>query len=112
MDYSFLMEVVKAIGFPGVMFAVFVIYHKGTQRALDRSADNMADAINELKKNNIYTLREMTRTNDNFVKQMREITDTQAQVYSKMVTIENKIDNNQFCPVMRPDKKKVPGEQP
>lgn len=101
MEYGFFLDMVKTVGFPAVIFVVWFVSEKHHQKNRENDSKNTAQLVDELKKNNIYTIKEMSRSNDNFVAQMKEINGAQAETFSRLGAIEVKIDNNQFCPNMR-----------
>ncbi|OGI31335.1 MAG: hypothetical protein A2287_02775 [Candidatus Melainabacteria bacterium RIFOXYA12_FULL_32_12] len=69
-------ELVKNIGFPAVIFAIWYIYHK-----------SQAKIFEEVLKNNFSVLKDLLETNQ--------------QHTSLLTRIENKIDANLWCPFIK-----------
>ncbi len=72
----FIIELVKNVGFPAVIFAIWYIYHR-----------SQAKIFEEVLKNNFSVLKDLLETN---------------QEHTALLSrIENKIDANLWCPVIK-----------
>nr|BDD48253.1 hypothetical protein 3 [bacterium] len=69
-------ELVKNIGFPAVVFAIWYIYHKSQVKTFE-----------EIIKNNFAVLKDLLETNQ--------------QHTAILSRLENKIDANLWCPFIR-----------
>lgn len=69
-------EVIKNIGFPAVVFAIWYIYHKSQVKTFE-----------EIIRNNFAVLKDLLETNQ--------------QHTSLLSRIENKIDVNLWCPFIK-----------
>ncbi len=83
MEFTFLIEAVKAVGYPALIFAIWWMTNKQSNR-------NIEDLINNFKK-----------TNEEMLSEMKEMTDALQMNYSQLTRIELKIDQNQWCPMIR-----------
>lgn len=75
-ETAFFIEIIKNIGFPAVVFAIWYIYHKSQVKTFE-----------EIIRNNFAVLKDLLETN-------RQHT----AILSRM---ENKIDANLWCPFIR-----------
>ncbi len=75
-ETALLIELVKNIGFPAVIFAIWYIYHKSQVKTFE-------DVIN----NNFKVLKDLLETNQ-----------YHAAILSR---IESKIDTNLWCPILK-----------
>lgn len=76
-------ELVKLAGFPGVIFLIWYLYHRSQAKTLTTIIDQQA----EREKNNFELLREMLETNNYHA--------------AVLTRLEQQINNNQFCPIVR-----------
>lgn len=79
-EFTGLLPVIKEIGFPALIFAIWYFYHKDATKQL-------TDIINQ----NFKLLSDMFETN--------------LLQNAKLQVIESKIDNNSWCPIYRKYKK-------
>lgn len=75
-ETTLLVELTKNIGFPAVVFAIWYIYHKSQVKTFEN-----------IIQNNFQVLKDLLETNKN-----------QANLLSR---IENKIDANLWCPILK-----------
>jgi len=68
--------ILENIGFPALIFLIWYVYH-----------NSQVKAINKIIKNNFEILKQMLETNQN-----------NTGILSR---IENKIDNNLWCPILK-----------
>ncbi len=69
-------ELIKNIGFPAVIFAIWYIYHKSQVKTFE-----------EIIKSNFEVLKDLLETN---------------QYHAALLArIENKIDSNLWCPILK-----------
>ncbi len=67
---------VESVGFPALIFAIWYIYHQGQMKAFEL-----------IVKDNFEILKELLETN---------------QYHAALLSrIENKIDNNLWCPILK-----------
>jgi len=81
-ETTLLVELTKNIGFPAVVFAIWYIYHKSQVKTFEN-----------IIQNNFQVLKDLLETNKN-----------QANLLSR---IENKIDANMWCPILKKAIKKA-----
>ena len=75
-ETALLIELVKNIGFPAVVFAIWYIYHKSQVKTFE-----------EMMKRNFEVLKDLLETN---------------QYHTAILSrIESKIDMNVWCPILR-----------
>jgi len=75
-ETALLIELVKNIGFPAVIFAIWYIYHKAQVKTFE-------DIVN----NNFKVLKDLLETN---------------QYHAALLSrIESKIDTNLWCPILK-----------
>ncbi|GAB4327308.1 MAG: hypothetical protein Kow0037_00760 [Calditrichia bacterium] len=116
-----LLDFVKAVGFPGIIFVIWYLYHRSVEKnwEADRKSDNekwkqmfqQAEAnanrqfqlFHEAVKNAAESQKEQTARTYEILKDLTETVQYHAAV---LVRIESKIDNNQFCPVIKESFKK------
>ena len=75
-ETTLIIELIKNIGFPAVVFAIWYIYHKSQVKTFEN-----------IIQNNFQVLKDLLETNKN-----------QANLLSR---IENKIDTNLWCPLIK-----------
>ena len=75
-EIAVFIELVKNIGFPAVVFAIWYIYHKSQVKTFE-----------EIIRNNFAVLKDLLETN--------------RQHTSLLTRIENKIDINLWCPFIK-----------
>lgn len=75
-ETALIIELVKNIGFPAVVFAIWYIYHKSQVKTFE-----------EIIKNNFAVLKDLLETNQ--------------QHTAILSRLENKIDANLWCPFIR-----------
>ena len=71
-----LVPVIENIGFPAIIFAVWYIYHQAQVKAFEKIIQNNFDILKDLLETNQYHAALLSR-------------------------IENKIDNNLWCPILK-----------
>lgn len=89
-EAAFLIEVIKVIGFPAVIFAIWFIDHKSQEKQQKDTVEAFNKIIDEQAKReerNFNLLREMLETN-NF----------HGSILSE---IKEKINTNQWCPYLK-----------
>ena len=75
-ESAFFIELIKNIGFPAVIFAIWYIYHK-----------SQAKTFEEIIKCNFEVLKDLLETN---------------QYHAALLSrIESKIDTNLWCPILK-----------
>jgi len=76
MDVSNFLPIVENIGFPGLIFIIWYIYHKSQVKTFE-----------SLMTNNFTILKDLLETN---------------QYHAALLSrIESKIDSNMWCPILR-----------
>lgn len=75
-DAALIIELVKNVGFPAVIFAIWYIYHKSQVKTFE-----------EIIRNNFAVLKDLLETNQEHT--------------SVLSRIENKIDVNLWCPFIK-----------
>lgn len=89
-EASFLLEVVKVIGFPAVIFAIWYIDHKSQERKHEDTKALFLSLINNMEKNaqqSFDLLKEMLETN--------------TYHGGMLIKIEEHLRTSQYCPLMR-----------
>lgn len=91
-------ELVKAIGFPGVIFLIWYLYHRSENQKWEKNFKAQQEMIGNMLKEN------SKRAEDQFHlwKEMSESLMMQVTQISRMDT---KISTNQYCPILRGDVK-------
>lgn len=75
-ETALIIELVKNIGFPAVIFAIWYIYHKSQVKTFE-----------DIVSNNFIVLKDLLETN---------------QYHAALLSrIENKIDTNLWCPILK-----------
>lgn len=88
------MELVKAIGFPAVIFVIWYLYHQSQVKQWDSvSKSNMVFFDRILQERSTQDQRDYE-----LLKEVIEVLRYQGALVSRM---ETKIDNNQFCPLVK-----------
>lgn len=75
-ETALLIELVKNIGFPAVVFAIWYIYHKSQVKTFETIIQNNFQVLKDLLETNQYHAALLSR-------------------------IENKIDTNLWCPILK-----------
>jgi hypothetical protein len=86
-DFGFLLELIKAVGFPAVIFIIWYIYHKSQVEFYKQILNEQAE-----------------RENRNF-EVLRELTETIQATTAILSRMEYKIDSNTYCPITKEGKK-------
>lgn len=80
METHLIIELIKNIGFPAVIFAIWYIYHKAQAKAFENVINNNFKILKDLLETTQYNVAVLSR-------------------------IENKIDTNLWCPILRKELK-------
>ncbi len=83
-----LIELSKNVGTPILVFIIWVLYHKSSMKILERMIGNQS----EESKRNYEALKEITETNQ--------------CVLVALARMEQKIDTNTFCPLVKERRRK------
>lgn len=79
-DFSVFIELTKNIGFPAVIFAIWYIYHKAQVKSFEQMMNNNFQILKDLLETTQYNVAILSR-------------------------IENKIDLNVWCPLLKKELK-------
>lgn len=77
---NFYMELIENLGFPALIFIIWMVYHKAQVKSFEQLIENQS----EREKRNFNLLKEMLETN-------------QCQS-AAIARLEQKIEKNRFCP--------------
>ena len=80
MQEQFFIDLIKYVGFPGLLYLIWFFYHKSTMKIFESMIQNQFQTLKDLIETNQCTVAALAR-------------------------LEQKIDTNTFCPILR-DKKK------
>lgn len=86
-EYGFLIEIIKAVGFPAIIFIIWYLYHRSQVDFYKQILDEQAE-----------------RENRNF-EVLKELTETIQATTAILSRMEYKIDSNNWCPISREGKK-------
>lgn len=76
MDVATFLPIIESVGFPALIFVIWYVYHKAQVKTFEA-----------LLSNNFTILKDLLETN---------------QYHAALLSrIENKIDNNLWCPILR-----------
>lgn len=89
-EASFLVEIVKVIGFPAVIFVMWYIDHKSQDRKHEDTKETFEKLIENMEKN--------SNKHFDLLKEMLEINNYQGSLLIKM---EEHLRTNQYCPYVR-----------
>lgn len=88
------LKLVESIGFPALIFAVWYLYHRSQVKAWEAREASLAE-----------TYRAQTRQRDEHETRMFDLLNGQLEalqcLIGQMARVENKIDTNQHCPIVR-----------
>ena len=89
-----IVELTKFVGFPALVFAIWYFYH---QAQVEAFSENMKLQVKVFE---TISAGQSKREDQNYelLKEMLEIARYQAAILSRM---DNKIDTNQFCPLVK-----------
>ena len=91
---SFFMELVKNVGFPAVIFLIWYLYHESQVRLWTTTSENNAKIFERI-------LSERNLRDERDFDLMKGIVETMQFQGAIVARMEGKIDNNQFCPIVR-----------
>ena len=100
-DLSFAIELIKTIGFPALIFIIWVLYHRSEtakwENIFQQNRLDTEEKFHLLKQ--IFDQNERAREREfQLLKETTEMMHLHTGVLSR---VEQKIDTNQFCPVTR-----------
>jgi len=97
-------ELVKAFGFPALLFIVWYVYHRAENEKwkiyLEQVKDDHAKRFEEF--NRIIEQQEATR--NQIFKLLQDAIEATNYHSNIIARIEQKVDTNQFCPLVRKEK--------
>jgi hypothetical protein len=93
-QFQAFVELVKVLGFPAVIFAVWYLYHQSQAKAWTAREKAQFDMFSLIAKER--DVRD--ERNYEILKEMLEVSRYQSTILARMDT---KIDTNQFCPMVR-----------
>ena len=90
-EFPFLLEAVKAIGFPALIFAIWYFYHKSEVKAREQFHKAESERFQQI-------LAQMEARHTQTFELMKDAIKSVQHHTMILARIENKIDNSQFCP--------------
>lgn len=105
MEHAFYIELVKSIGFPALIFIMWLIYFRADAKKGGRRIEQQVKQF-EIQNQLLREFMERSLDNQKTIYEeqidlLKEITETLQYQAACLVRTETKIDNNQFCPVVR-----------
>ena len=82
-EVTFLLDIIKSVGFPGLIFLIWYLYHKSQVKTFEKLIEEQS----KREERNFSLLKDMLENN----------------IYhsSLLVKITEKLDSNQWCPVVK-----------
>lgn len=100
-ELSWLIELTKLIGFPAVIFGIWLISHLAHQKTIEALQKQSEETVNNLQSqyDRIITLqKEHTDRSFELLKEIARTNEVQCGVMAEMKTM---IQLNQFCPMVK-----------
>lgn len=93
-ESTFVIEIVKNAGMPALIFGIWFIYHQSQVRIWTANQELQTKVFDRI------STEQSKREDQNYelLKEMLEIARYQAAILARM---DNKIDTNQFCPLVK-----------
>jgi hypothetical protein len=94
MSLAQLIELIKYAGFPALVFMIWYLYHEAQVKAFGENMKLQVQVFQTISSG------QSKREDQNYelLKEMLEISRYQAAILARM---DNKIDTNQFCPLIK-----------
>jgi hypothetical protein len=91
---ALLIELIKYVGFPAVIFAIWYLYHQSQVRLWSENSKSNSEVFERiLRERSIRDARDYE-----LMKNQIEVAQMQAAILARL---EQKIDTNQFCPMVK-----------
>ena len=97
-EINFFIEIVKNVGFPAILYIMWYFYHKATVEMLQKNSNNQFENSN-------HQFQMMEKNSNNQFEILKSLLESNNSFISALARIENKIDTNQMCPLMREKRK-------
>lgn len=94
LDTAFLIEIVKAIGFPAVIFVIWFLYHKSQVEQQKQSSKDNVKMFTKI-------IDEQAQREERNYKLLKEMLETHQYHGALLSVIKEKIDTNQWCPYIK-----------
>lgn len=95
------LELVKAIGFPALIFVIWYLYHRGENLKWDQNFQSQRDMQRDMIQGMLKQNSEEREKQFLLWKDLSEILHMQT---SQLSRLETKISSNEFCPITRRQK--------
>lgn len=86
-EVTFLLDVVKSVGFPGLIFLIWYLYHQSQVKTFEKIIEEQS----KREERNFSLLKDMLENNQYHT--------------SLLVKITEKLEANQWCPVVKKESK-------
>ncbi len=97
-EFPFLIEAIKVIGFPALIFAIWYFYHKSEVKARESEVKAREQYHKSETERFQQILDQMEARHNQTFDLMKDAIKSVQHHTMILARIENKIDNSQFCP--------------
>jgi len=94
-------ELIKAIGFPALIFLIWYLYHRSENLKWEKSFQAQREMQREMIQG---ILRQNSEERESQLQRWKEFSETLYLQTSQLARLETKMSSNEFCPVVRRQK--------
>jgi hypothetical protein len=103
-----IIDIVKAVGFSGIIFVIWVMTLKFFMHILDEQKKAFEESMARQKSSFDGIWEELSRRNKENFEILNKFASAVEYIGGQMSIMDGKIENNRFCPIMR-DETRQPG---
>lgn len=93
---TFIIELIKNIGFPALIFAIWFFYHKANATAQEKREKQTAETFQQI-------LNEQAKREERNFGLLKDMLETNQYHGSLLAKIAQQIEANQWCPLLKKD---------